>query len=244
LLVRENLPFTQFYEKNLTTLPYLLYPITMSAMSAVQVLSISTALIACGGIASFTLFDVPVLRSQPASRSLPSVRWLFSRGSHIFPTAALLSSSGFAYLAYSAIPASERTLPALLRHATKGQAGLYIAAATLTFSIAPFTSLMIPTNFELIKRNEEMGGSRSAASAQYREEKGSQTRSAEESTDSKDDVSQWTDLSGPQGKTAQDSTKSDDEEVRKLLDKFGKLNAVRAVLMGAGGMVGLMAALA
>jgi hypothetical protein len=89
-----------------------------------------------------------------------------------------------------------------------------------------------------------MGGSRSAASAQYREEKGSKTRSAEESTDSKDDVSQWTDLSGPQAKTSQDSTKSDDEEVRGLLDRFGMMNATRAVLMGAGGMVGLMAAVA
>ncbi|KAF2685842.1 hypothetical protein K458DRAFT_449663 [Lentithecium fluviatile CBS 122367] len=59
---------------------------------------------------------------------------------------------------------------------------------------------MIPTNFQLIRRNEEMGGSRSKASAEWRDAKGLQTRSAEESTDS-DDMSQWTDLSGPQEKT-------------------------------------------
>jgi hypothetical protein len=214
------------------------------SVQAIQILSISTALIGSGGIAALTLFDIPILKSQPASRSLPSVRWLFSRGSHIFPSAAILSSSGFAYLAYSAIPASKRTLPVLLQHATKGQAGLYVAAAALTFSIAPWTSLvMIPTNFELIKRNEDMGGSRSTASANYRETKGSKVRTAEESTDSKDDVSQWSDLSGPQEKTAKDNTKSEDEEVRTLLDKFNKMNGVRAVLMGVGGVVGLMGAI-
>ena len=218
---------------------------TMSAIQAIQVLSISTALIASGGIASLTLFDIPLLKSQPASRSLPSVRWLFSRGSHIFPTAALVSSSGFAYLAYTAVPASQRTLSALLRHATRGQPGLYVAAAALTISIAPWTTLvMVPTNFELIKRNEEKGGSRSEASADHREAKGSKTRTAEESTDSKDDVSQWTDLSGPQEKTSKRSMESEDEEVKGLLDKFGKMNGVRAVLMGVGGIVGLMGVLA
>jgi len=102
---------------------------------------------------------------------------------------------------------------------------------------------MVPTNFELIKRNEEKGGSRSAGSARYREEKGSKTRTAEESTGSKDDVSQWTDLSGPQEKTSQDSTEGDEEEVVRLFDKFGKMNGVRAVLMGVGGIVGLMGAI-
>lgn len=92
--------------------------------------------------------------------------------------------------------------------------------------------------------NEEKGGSRSAASAEYRESQGAKTRSAEESTESKDDVSQWRDLSVPQEKTAQESTRAEDEEVRSLLEKFGYLNGCRAVLMGLGGVVGLMGALA
>jgi len=126
----------------------------------------------------------------------------------------------------------------------KGKPGLYLAAAVLSFSIAPITSFMIPTNFALIQKNEELSGSRSAASAEYREKAGSKERSADESVNSKDDVSQWKDLSVPQEKTKRESSKSEDKEVNDLLDKFGKLNMLRAVAIGSGGIVGLMAALA
>jgi hypothetical protein len=127
----------------------------------------------------------------------------------------------------------------------KGQPGLYLAAAALSISIAPITSLaMIPTNFALINKNEELGGARSAESAAYRSEAGSKQRSAAESVNNEDDVSQWKDLSVPQEKTAKDSTKEQDKEVGELLDKFGKLNMLRAVAIGAGGIVGLMGALA
>ncbi|ORY07934.1 hypothetical protein BCR34DRAFT_16188 [Clohesyomyces aquaticus] len=54
---------------------------------ALQIIGVSTALMASGGIACLSLFDIPLLSSQPASRSLPQIRWLFSRGSHIFPAA-------------------------------------------------------------------------------------------------------------------------------------------------------------
>ena len=103
---------------------------------------------------------------------------------------------------------------------------------------------MIPTNFTLIAKNEELGGSRSAKSAAYREEKGLEARSADDSVDSKKDVSQWKDLSGPQEKTQRESSEEEDREVRELLEKFAKLNMLRAVAIAAGGMVGLMGALA
>jgi hypothetical protein len=102
---------------------------------------------------------------------------------------------------------------------------------------------MIPTNFALIKKNEELGGSRSKASAEYREKAGSKERSADESVDSKDDVSQWRDLSVPQEQTARKSSPAEDQEVNELLDKFGKLNMLRAVAIGSGGIVGLIALL-
>jgi hypothetical protein len=222
----------------------------MSSTRAVQIFSISTAFIASGGIATLSLFDVPIIKSQPASRALPMTRWLFSRGSHIFPTAAIASSSGFAYLAYSALPSGSRTFSNLLQHAFKGTIGLYVAAAALTISIAPWTQLMIPTNFTLIKMNENLGGTRSAKSAEYRQAEhrpqmaGEWPRGADESVDGKDDISQWLDFSPPQEKTRKESSKKQDEEVRTLLDKFGKMNSVRAVLMGLGGMVGLIASLA
>jgi hypothetical protein len=217
---------------------------------ALQILSISTAFLASGGIATLSLFDVPLLSSQPASRSLPLTRWLFSRGSHIFPSAALLSSSGFAYLAYSALPLPSRTLSGLLSLLSTTKIGCYVAAAVLTLGIGPITQIMLPTNFRLIKMNEELGGTRSAKSAVYRQEKhkpqmaGEWPRGADEAVNGADDVSQWWDWSGPQERTVRESSKKQDEEVRGLLERFGRLNGIRAGVMGIGGVVGLWAALA
>ncbi|KAJ4336850.1 hypothetical protein N0V87_005065 [Didymella glomerata] len=218
----------------------------MSATRAIQILTISTALFTSGGIAALSAFDIPLIRSQPASRSLPMLRWLFSRGSHTAPTGIMLSSAGFAYLSYSALPASaSRTLGSALSHVVKGSPGLYLAASILCFSTAVFTSaVMIPTNFTLIKKNEDLGGAHSAASAAYRDKVAAQPRMAEQSVNGERDVSQWTDLSDPQQRTERESTQGEDEEVRGLLTRFERLNYVRAGLMGAGGVVGLLAALA
>lgn len=212
-----------------------------TSTKALQIISISTALLGSGGIATLSGFDIPMIRSQPASRSLPMVRWLFSRGSHVFPTMAVISSGSFFALAYQSLPSGSHSLSALLKHAgSTGTVGLYLAAAVLTFSIGPITrGLMIPTNFALIQRNEDMGGARSEESAKGGKVGG---RSAEESANSKDDVSQWKDLSGPQGKTQKESSKGEDREVDVLLGKFTQLNWLRAGAMGVGGVVGLLAA--
>lgn len=216
----------------------------MSTTQAVQIISISTALFASGGIASLSAFDIPLLRSQPASRSLPMLRWLFSRGSHTAPTAILISSAGFLYLAYSALPALDGTWSGAITHVLSGRTGVFLAASALSFSCAVFTSVaMLATNFELIARNENLGGSRSAASMAYRERIDAQPRSAEASVDAKQDVSQWTDLSDPQEETKLHSTREQDEEVKMLLTVFQKRNHVRAGLIGAGGIVGLIGAL-
>jgi len=125
----------------------------MTATQTLQILSITSSLLSAGSIATLSVFDIPIMRSQPASRSLPMLRWLFSRGSHIYPTQSVLTSSGFAYLAYNSVPATATTLPTILAHATKGKTGMYLAAALFTLSIGPWTTLvMLPTNFELIQR--------------------------------------------------------------------------------------------
>lgn len=215
---------------------------TFTVVRAAQVIGVSTAFLAAGGIATLSLFDVPLLRSQPSNRSLPMIRWLFSRGSHIFPQAAVVSSTSFAYLAYNALPSGQRTLPALLRSmGNGGKAGCYMTAAILTFGIAPFTMIaMIPTNFALIQKNEDRGGARSAQSAKMGATGG---HTAEESVDGKDDINQLTDLSGPQEKTKGKPTREEDDEVQDLIARFSRLNGVRAVLMGLGGFVGLIGAL-
>ncbi|KZM25846.1 uncharacterized protein EKO05_0009087 [Ascochyta rabiei] len=218
----------------------------MSAIQAIQVISISTALFASGGIASLSAFDIPLMRSQPASRSLPMLRWLFSRGSHTAPTAIIISSTGFLYLAYAALPGSAHTASALLTHLTRGgKPSAFLGASVLSFSCALFTGLaMLPTNFDLISRNEQLGGSHSADSAAYRRSVDAEPRTAEESVNAKDDISQWSDVSDPQEKTARGSSKEQDKEVKALLTRFQKLNYVRAALIGAGGIVGLIGALA
>lgn len=101
---------------------------------------------------------------------------------------------------------------------------------------------MVPTNFRLIELNERLGGARSERSAREKGVKAG-AKSVEESVGGKGDVSQFGDLSGPMGKTVEETSESEDREVEELLGKFGKLNFVRAVLLGAGGMVGSWTAL-
>lgn len=229
---------TQQDTNPVTHIPTMSTPFTKTTL----ILSACTSLLGAGGILSLTLFDIPILASQPASQSLPSTRWLFSRGSHVFPTAALLSGGGFLSLAYASIPKGAGLLE-ILR--TSGDARFkvlgYVAASLLSMSIGPVTGYMIPTNFRLIELNERKGGARSAGSAAVGDEGG---RSAEESVDGKGQVSQWRDVSGPQGETREGSTPAEDGEVRALLEAFGRMNAVRGVLLGLGGVVGLAVGLA
>jgi hypothetical protein len=213
-----------------------------SFVQSCQVFAITTSLVASGGIATLSFFDVAELLSQPASRSLPSIRWLFSRGSHTFPQAAALSSASFAYLAYAALGPKDRTFIQLLNFgANSTKVNGYLGAALLAISIAPFTTfVMIPTNFALIELNEKKGGARSKRSAEHKQPGGT---SAEDSVNRKGAVEELSDLSGPISRTEHDSTKEEDNEARELLTKFYSLNLVRAVLLGAGGIVGLMTAL-
>ncbi|KAF5693003.1 hypothetical protein FDENT_2441 [Fusarium denticulatum] len=207
-------------------------------MSTVEIISISTALMASGGIATLTFFDVPELQSQPASRSLPSIRWLFSRGSHVFPSASLLSTIGFIYSASTSNFTGSGSLFAISKNTPK--TNTFLTAAALAISIAPFTQLMIPTNFALIEENNKLGGTRSERAA---EQDASLDRSAWESVKGAGEGFEFTDLSGPQEQTERESTAEEDEKVRSLLERFRWLNLVRAVLIGAGGVVGLYAAI-
>lgn len=209
----------------------------------VQTVSITTALVASGGIATLSLFDVPILQSQSAQHSLPSVRWLFSRGSHIFPQAAFLSSAGFVYLAYAAQPIARRGLLQLLKLGSNSSLiNGYLLAATLSISIAPVTSIMIPTNFTLIKMNAQKGGSRSSQASAVNGGEATQ-RTAEDSVAGEGEPNQITDLSGPQEQTGKATSKEEDTNVRELLERFKWLNWGRAVLLMSGGIVGLVCSL-
>lgn len=223
-----------------------------------QTISISTSLLAAGGIATLTFFDVPMLQAQPASRSLPSTRWLFSRGSHVFPTAAFVSAAGFGTLAVQSLAAPlssiSSSLSLLFHDPNRGARGLsaavggrswaFVAASLLCLSIGPFTTrVMIPNNFALIEKNVDKGGARSAKSAALlSKDKETTRKSARDSVDGKGEADELRDLSGPQEKTVADTTAREDEEVREMLSLFGRQNLVRAGLVGAGGVVGLVTA--
>lgn len=119
-----------------------------------------------------------------------------------------------------------------------------LLAGALSISIALFTQFaMIPTNFALIEKNEDLGGARSKKSAKGREGKVG-GKSAEESVAGKGDVNKMKDLSGPQEKTERDGTEEEERVVRELLEKFKWLNLCRAVLIGCSGVVGLVTAVA
>lgn len=104
---------------------------------------------------------------------------------------------------------------------------------------------MIPNNFAIIKKNEELGGARSVNASESLKQSGYQPgqRSAEDSVNSKGEGAEFTDLSGPQRKTMVSSSDKDDREVYEMLGKFGRYNMWRAVLLGGSGVVGLLAAL-
>lgn len=232
---------------------------TSNTTLLLQTTSITLSLLGAGGIASISLFDVPLLQSQPASRSLPSIRWLFSRGSHVFPTVAFLSGGGFGALAVRALPAgllqlgsSSSSWGQLLFHVLLlGRGGAktngYLAAGLLCLSIGPVTGFMVPNNFAFIKMNAEKGGLRSDRAARNQlssnNNTGGRSRTAADSVRGEGEGDEFTDLSGPQEKTRENATREEDDEVRERLAVFGRQNVIRALLMAAGGIVGLLTAL-
>lgn len=95
---------------------------------------------------------------------------------------------------------------------------------------------------------EAKRGSRSERSGKEKDIAAAKTGTGEDAADvsvsGRGLPSQFSDLSRPQGKTDKDTTEEEDEKVKALLRKFGRENMVRAVLLGAGGVIGLISALA
>lgn len=220
-------------------------------VQVIQVTSITTSLLSAGALLAFNFFDIPILKAQPASRSLPAIRWFFSRGSHIFPQAAMLASGGFVYLAYSSLPAQRGSL-SILQLLQYGRVPGFLAAAVLAFGIAPFTGLaMVPhPNFDIIQLNKDLGGASSQKQKAEQTKTGGvsaeKLKSAPGPPDMDGDykLSEFLDSSLPQPKTDRDSTAEEDKKARELLEDFRQLNMVRAMLMFASGVVGLAVAVA
>lgn len=111
---------------------------------AAQTIGIASAFGAAGGMTALSVFDVPIFKALPASHSLPQIRWMFSRGSHVYPTAGFLSALSFAYLAYDFLPGSSDSVADLLRSLTSGgKSTAYLTAALLCIGIGPATQVMV-----------------------------------------------------------------------------------------------------
>ncbi|KXT17954.1 hypothetical protein AC579_9580 [Pseudocercospora musae] len=159
----------------------------------------------------------------------------------------VLLAADFAYLAYDALLPKIRTITQLLKTTNGFKVNAYLAAALLAFSVGPWTArVMISNNFALIKKNEDLGGSRSSASAEEERRQGIKPgqRSAKDSVESKGSASELRNLSGPMARTAKSPSEAEDQQVRDMLAKFGRQNVVRAFLLGGGGIIGLLATLA
>lgn len=103
---------------------------------------------------------------------------------------------------------------------------------------------MVPNNFASIKMNADKGRARNEkAWAKDGPGVARPGRTAEDSVRGEEEGDEFTDWSGPQGKTRDASTREEDDEVRQRLAAFGRQNMVRAVLMAAGGIVGLVTVL-
>ncbi|TKX26423.1 hypothetical protein C1H76_1385 [Elsinoe australis] len=121
---------------------------------AAQITGTASSLVAAGAILSISALINPVLDTSARSVSaekpsptttLPAIRFLFSRGSHIFPQAATVAGACFGYLAYNNSGRSGlvKPLQALVGVSLSKGAG-YTLAAALSTAIMPLTFVMLP----------------------------------------------------------------------------------------------------
>lgn len=129
---------------------------TSTPILLAQTLATTTTLLTAGTILSLSVFDSPLLAStarstksplpSPAS-TLPAIRFIFSRGSHLIPQSATVASSLYLYLWYSSpsgVSNASVTLLARLLGVQISQRTGYLIAAVLSASIMPMTGIMLP----------------------------------------------------------------------------------------------------
>ncbi|MCJ1314249.1 hypothetical protein MMC25_007929 [Agyrium rufum] len=202
-----------------------------------QILAPATALFASGMILSISYSTSPILRaaassSSPSSTSsgkpskdetpfsLAQLRALFSSGSHIFPPLALTSTTLFAYLAYftpevsSAIAGHILRSPIVASQSSTTSLGLH-SPSNLYMAAAAGVISIVPFTFLVMK-------STNMRLMEFKEAEVDGVR-------------------GKEGANGEDGEDGDGrEEVTTLMRRFEVLNAVRAALIGVGGLVGLL----
>ncbi|KEQ72931.1 hypothetical protein M436DRAFT_47218 [Aureobasidium namibiae CBS 147.97] len=121
---------------------------TTTTLTVVRILGPATSLATAGAILSISFLYTPLLSSSARSQSsskpapsstLPAIRFIFSRGSHFFPQAAVFAATNFGYLAYHCDGGIVRIVGLELQKRT----GL-VMAGMLSMAIGPITGVMLP----------------------------------------------------------------------------------------------------
>lgn len=136
-----------------------------------QTAAISISLATSGGILAISNLINPLLdnsarsvsSSQPdPSSTLPAVRFIFSRGSHIFPQAASIAGAAYFYLWYNTPTSvalggsgSIAVLRDVLGLDVSRRVG-YLVAGLMTVSIGPITGLMLPAANQRLRELADM----------------------------------------------------------------------------------------
>ncbi|KAI5270176.1 hypothetical protein E4T47_06365 [Aureobasidium subglaciale] len=119
-----------------------------TGINIAKVVGPSVSIATAGAILSISALYTPLLsnsaRSQSSSKpsptaTLPSIRFIFSRGSHFFPQAATFAAANFSYLAYYSANTAVKVLGMEMGTRTG-----FVAAAVLSMAIGPITGLMLP----------------------------------------------------------------------------------------------------
>jgi len=121
---------------------------TTTALNLAKILGPATSLATAGAILSISFLYTPLLSSSARSQStskpspsstLPAIRFIFSRGSHFFPQAAVFAAANYGYLAYHCGEGVVRIAGWEVQRKT----GLVMAGA-LSMAIGPITGIMLP----------------------------------------------------------------------------------------------------
>jgi hypothetical protein len=93
--------------------------------------------------------------------------------------------------------------------------------------------------------NQDRGGARSEKSAQKKSGRNSYGENNPiDFVNGENEAAEFRNFTGPQAQVDGRTTAEDDQKVRELLSRFYALNLTRAALIGGGGIVGLITALA
>ncbi|KAI9721374.1 MAG: hypothetical protein M1835_004007, partial [Candelina submexicana] len=133
---------------------------TPTIFHVAQVIGITASAFLSGSTIALSYYAVPSFLLAPTPLLLRQWRAMYDRGKVTGPPLSILGGLSYAYLAYHTHYNNFKNPLLLTGHASDTSvARLYVAAALLSLSVAPFTAIfMLGTNAKLTGMCEEMEG--------------------------------------------------------------------------------------